>query len=370
MTRDESPTFVFHIGLERTGSTSFQRFCTTNAAQLQRSGILYPTKSPAFRVDNHGPLVAGYLAAHCADPDYAIHSTLAAKATVLQSLFKNVAKQSPDIVLISSEHFSSRFEPADIEALAQDFAGRRCKILLVVRDHRQRFFSAYATSVMSGRHLTVEEYAEEVLAPENHYLRYRAIIEMWEGAFGKDAIVVKPYRSDDGLIHSLLESVSSRPVAVSSSKAYDDNRSLGPSCTEALRLANLALASRFCGPSRSYWSWLQKRYCEVRMKRWLVAAAGTRNREPWHLGAAHLARLDAIAAEDTAWLAENYGVTLSASPSGPRQPQSAQNPLDATQILAQALQDRILGQWNLVDAAMPALIPVARLWHRWRMKGL
>jgi hypothetical protein len=373
MRHDASPTFVFHIGLERTGSTSFQRFCTTNAEWLRRRGLLYPIEGLVFRGDNHGPLVAGYLEARCGGPDFAIRSTLAAKPAVLQSLFKTVAKRAPRIVLISSEHLSSRFEPAEIEALAGDFAGRDCKILVVVREHRHRFFSAYATSIMSGRHLTIEDYAEEILAPDNRYFRYQALIETWERVFGRSAMIVKPYRSDGGLIQSLLESVSRRPLPILSADPYADNRSLGPGCTEALRLANLALARRFDGTaSSSYWSWLQKRYCEVRMKRWLVAAAGTKHREPWHLSAANLARLDAIAAADAAWLAQNYGIELatSAAPCSVTRPGTAHNAPDAAEILARALQNRIMGQWNVFDAAIPALIPVARLWHRWRMKGL
>ena len=371
MRQDASPTFVFHIGLERTGSTSFQRFCTTNAERLRRCGLLYPNEGLAFRVDNHGPLVAAYLDARCGDPDFAIRSTLAAKPLVLRSLFKIVAKRVPDIVLISSEHFSSRFEPAEIEALAEDFAGRDCKILVVVREHRQRFFSAYATSIMSGRHLTIEDYAEEVLAPGNRYFRYQALIETWERVFGRAAIIVKPYRSDGGLIQTLLESLSPQPMPVLSAADYADNRSLSPGCTEALRLGNLALARQFDGKaSASYWSWLKKRYCEVRMKRWLVAAAGPTHREPWHLSAANLARLDAVAAGDATWLAQNYGIALAATASARSETrtETAQNPLDATEILARALQNRIMGQWNLFDAASPALIPVARLWQRWRMK--
>ena len=368
MTRDESPTFVFHIGLERTGSTSFQRFCTTNAKRLWQSGIFYPTKTLAFRVDNHGPLVASYLNARCGGPDFAIRSRLAAKPAVLHALFRDVEKQAPRTVLISSEHFSSRFEPAEIAALARDFDGRDVRILVVVRDHRERFFSAYATSIMSGRHLTIEDYADEVLAPNNHYVRYRPLIEAWEQAFGKAAMIVKPYRSDGRLIQSLLDSISPCPVAVPSAAIYNDNRSLDPGCTEALRLANIALARRFDGLQSSYWSWLQKRYCEVRMKRWLVAASGSKHREAWHLSAANLARLDALAAEDTAWLAQSYGIELGAVP--PRATEPPPPGRDAAEILAHALQDRILGQWNLVDAAMPALIPVVRVWHRWRMKGL
>jgi hypothetical protein len=212
-----------------------------------------------------------------------------------------------------------------------------------------------------------------VLAPDNCYLRYQALIETWERVFGRAAMIVKPYRSDGGAIQTLLESVSPQPVPVLAAADYVDNRSLGPSCTEALRLANLALARRFDGEaSPSYWSWLRKRYCEVRMKRWLVAVAGTTHREPWHLSAANLARLDAVAAADATWLAENYGIELAAAAAATAgaATETAPNPLDATEILARALQNRIMGQWNLFDAAIPALLPVVRLWHRWRMKGL
>jgi hypothetical protein len=58
---------IFHIGLEKTGTTSFQRFCTRNARRLLKHNVLYPKRSSAFHALNHTPLTASYL--HSENPD-------------------------------------------------------------------------------------------------------------------------------------------------------------------------------------------------------------------------------------------------------------------------------------------------------------
>jgi len=53
---------IFHIGLEKAGTGSFQRFCKEHQELLKEHSVLYPTKGPAFFKNyNHAPLVACYL---------------------------------------------------------------------------------------------------------------------------------------------------------------------------------------------------------------------------------------------------------------------------------------------------------------------
>ena len=271
-------TVVFHIGLERTGTTSFQRFCTNNINLLKRHSILYPTKTLAFRVDNHGPLVKSYLNEETG-ADFAIRSAQAPKSSVLSSLFQEMAKTSAATVLISSEHFSSRFRGLEIKNLASDFSRYNCKILVVVRDHRQRFFSSYSTSIRSGGLATLDDFAEVALAPDNDQFRYRNIINRWERSFGKSNIIVKPYISSNGLIQTLFDSISPEEVALPKVEYYWDNKSLSPSVAEAYRRTNLALwPARDDVCPQSYWRWLRKRYSQVRLERWLLKA--TKNPRP------------------------------------------------------------------------------------------
>ena len=52
---------VFHVGLDKTGTTSLQRYLGANQAWLKRHSILYPKRNLAFDGLNHTPLVAGYI---------------------------------------------------------------------------------------------------------------------------------------------------------------------------------------------------------------------------------------------------------------------------------------------------------------------
>ena len=51
---------VLHIGLEKTGTTSFQAYCTEHRAALLKAGALYPANPACFLRDNHAPLAASY----------------------------------------------------------------------------------------------------------------------------------------------------------------------------------------------------------------------------------------------------------------------------------------------------------------------
>jgi hypothetical protein len=48
---------VFHIGLEKTGTDSFQHFCSKNSRVLLRRGILYLVYGLAFAGQNHAPFL-------------------------------------------------------------------------------------------------------------------------------------------------------------------------------------------------------------------------------------------------------------------------------------------------------------------------
>jgi hypothetical protein len=131
---------IFHIGLEKTGTDSFQRFCTEQHNRLRQAGTLYPIDNLAFAKHNHEPLVACYLGYR----DRSIRSSAQPREIVLRSVKADVDRNDCGNVLISAEHFSSRFRDAEIAQLAADFAEFDCRIAVVLRDHRARLYSAYS----------------------------------------------------------------------------------------------------------------------------------------------------------------------------------------------------------------------------------
>lgn len=95
---------IFHIGLEKTGTTSFQSFCTRNLTELLRHSVLYPTYNFAFFGNNHDPLVASYFPKNAAS-QLGMRSSHWEKETVFRSLTSEIERASTDTVLISAEHF-------------------------------------------------------------------------------------------------------------------------------------------------------------------------------------------------------------------------------------------------------------------------
>ena len=100
--------------MEKTGTTSFQSYCVANRARHAERGVLYPTNPLCFADDNHAPLVASYFSAAEA-VRLAIGRRRADRGAAVDALKAEI--DGAPTALISSEHFSSRF---DAECIAAD----------------------------------------------------------------------------------------------------------------------------------------------------------------------------------------------------------------------------------------------------------
>lgn len=301
------PTIIFHIGMEKTGTDSFQRFCKDNSRALLSHGVLYPVHGPVFAGRSHRPLVACYLPYRNLDM-----GSLRARADVLRLLRRDIETTKPDTVLISAEHFSSRFGDAEIAQLAQDFADYRCRIAIVIREHGAHIRSAYAQTISSGRTLSFEDYCNECLQPQNRYVRYRDTIVPWERAFGRDNMQVFSLTSGTNVVEMLCKALMP-PVALAGMDfCYRDNRSLGAGATEALRQMNIALPPHeplrvdLAGKLKWLLLWLPR----LRIRGLIAATAGDRPQGRFRMSKQNHARLQEIADADRQWLAASYDLCL------------------------------------------------------------
>lgn len=293
---------TFHIGLEKTGTDSFQRFCTEQRVLLAQHATLYPTRSSAFADYSHAPLAACYVDYR----DFSITSSGRPHHTVIGSLLAEIETSSANHVLISAEHLSSRFRDAAIDRLAADFAAFDCRIAVVVRPHRARLCAAYSQSIRAGRALTFEAYCDEVLHPANPYMRYATTIAAWERVFGRDHIRVFCLESGQDIVPVLARALIAPDLSPLPGAAYWDNRSTGPTVTEWLRRFN-SVAARTPGVSHPAVRTVLRipRQGLTRLLQTL-----SRDDRPWELRRHDTARLAEIAAVDAAWLQERYGIHL------------------------------------------------------------
>jgi hypothetical protein len=298
---------IFHIGLEKTGTDSFQRFCTEHHKLLKGYSVLYPMKSSDFFKNyNHAPLVACYLPPH----DFGLRSSGHARTMVLRSLTAEIKEDDSHTILISGEHFSSRFGDMEIAQLAADFADYDCRIAVVLRDHVSRLYSAYSQTVLSGRDITLDAFCDEVFHPHAHYMRYAKTIQAWEQAFGRESMSVFCYFPGKNIIPTLCENLISSAMPLSSIESYWDNRSAGPGPTERLCRMNRAMARVPVGSS-SFAGWLALRYIRGGIAKVFTWLDGHRSEGRWHLSPYNQERLSEIAEADRLWLETHYGVRLS-----------------------------------------------------------
>jgi hypothetical protein len=297
-------TIIFHIGLEKTGTTSFQKFCTFNRAKFMQHSVAYPTDNYAFYKHNHGPLVACYFPEQGTDL-LITNSPYRSRETVLKSLNQEITKADVGSIILSSEHFSSRFSSMQIHQLAADFSDYYCKIAVVVREHNLRALSAYNTTIMSGRHLTLHEYIDELCNETNLYIRYKETISLWESAFGAKNIIVIKYDECSNIVYDLVKKLISPEFKFIGIKSYTENRSLGASEIEIRRLINKRISPHLqTGASISY-----KDYIEI--IRYVVRKIILKTSpDRLQISENDLQRLEAIAEIDRQWLEEHYNVIL------------------------------------------------------------
>jgi hypothetical protein len=334
---------IFHIGLEKTGTTSFQRFCTRNARGLIKHNILYPKRSSAFYALNHAPLTASYLHSESPD-DFYLRSTVTSSEMV-KSLKREIEASSVETVIISSEHLSSRFRAPKIEKLAEDFSEYDCHVVIALRDHLSRLFSSYSTHVMSGSDQTLDEYAERVLLPDNLYMRYADTIRLWEASFGRDNIIVFDYNEASDVIYSILSRIGLLHLRNKLTDEHKCNTSLDANVTEALRLINIANRSESAYRSKiAYIEFIKLRYVRSVLNKKLQAQS---NCYHWSLSRPYREQLLDIAEADALWLTKHYAMhfSLSKSESLPvAAPGEFQE--DVAKLLAKILTQTICARWS------------------------
>ena len=304
-----TPTIIFHIGLEKTGTDSFQRFCKDNYRALLESGVLYPVYGLVFNERNHKPLVTCYLPYR----DVGIGPSRAS-TDVLHSLRGEIKAAKPSTVLISAEHLSSRFRDAEIAQLARDFADYPCRVAVVVREHASRIHSAYAQTTLAGRTLSFEDYCNEILDPENRYVRYRDTIEPWDLTFGRENMRVFSLASGTNAVDMLCEGLIPQAAVPKTAMSYSDNKSLGASGTEALRQVSMALPSHEAHriDLMGQLKWLLLHTARHRMRTLIAAAAGDRPQGRFGMSQHNRERLQEIADADRQWLMASYNIRLDA----------------------------------------------------------
>lgn len=189
-------SIVIHIGTEKTGTTSLQKFFSINTDLLSEGGIWYPDSERLDYCHRHGhfPLAAA-LFDEC--PDFVTPNKHFKAEPLYAQLLRDFEARDETALLLSAEHFSSRCsQPAMIARLRSLLQDYHVRILVYVRPQHELLLSAYSTFLKSGGKKTLEEVSRERwLKPEAIYFNYLRLLQRWWKVFDEQQVRVQVFQT-------------------------------------------------------------------------------------------------------------------------------------------------------------------------------
>jgi hypothetical protein len=180
---------LLHIGTEKTGSTTLQRYLSKNGAELlSRQNVLYPDDEELFWNHGHFPIAAALLPLE--QCDFLPTEKRVGVGRVFAALRGRIEREKPELTVLSCEQFSSRFKPAAIQRFAEALSDFDVRILIYLRPQEELALSALSTSLKRGRSWWFET---DQLHPDDSYWNYEKMLNSWASAFSEGQITVRPF---------------------------------------------------------------------------------------------------------------------------------------------------------------------------------
>jgi hypothetical protein len=233
-----------HIGTEKTGTTSVQKFFRANRDALARAGILYPS-APGNQ--NHTGLAAAALGLKNKGP---LRKSLGIKdeedvrkhrRNMMKELAAELTAGRYDATVLSGEHCSSRLiEDEEVSWLKDRLAPffDRMTIIVYIRRQDDYLLSTYSTSVKSGA-------TAPLGLPREKQIQFRYdhwdMLSRWARVFGRENIVCRKFEraalKGDDVVDDVLD-VCGIALSPDYVRPEDVNESLDAQSLEFLRLFN------------------------------------------------------------------------------------------------------------------------------------
>ena len=193
-----------HIGTEKTGTKTIQKFCIQNHDFLLSNNIFYPNNidEPHVFKRTHWSL-----AACVADNnEFVPENKRFSPEVAFGSLKKEIDKNPCDNILISAEPFSTNVVNVNsIKTIKKCLKDYNVKIIIYLRRQDDYFISSVSTYVKGGRYIKENDFgASKVLAQKNRY-DYLHILERWSQVFGKENMIVKRFEKQSMKNENLME---------------------------------------------------------------------------------------------------------------------------------------------------------------------
>lgn len=206
---------IVHIGTEKTGTTSLQKFLGTNRdALLQRGFLVSSSLSPYPIMANHERLTTIALNPAKLGDGLRVRAGLKTvedvaewRVRVEEELSREVEAIShqPEGVptlLLSNEHCHSRLVTREEVHYLREFFDKfadETHIIVYLRPQHELAISSYSTILRVGFH-DIEVFPDFIEGRSKGfnrlYFQYDKLLERWAGEFGRDKITVRLYSQD------------------------------------------------------------------------------------------------------------------------------------------------------------------------------
>ncbi|WP_152613086.1 hypothetical protein [Tateyamaria sp. ANG-S1] len=211
---------ILHIGTEKTGTTSFQRYCYNNQAELMEQGIFYPA---GLGGENHRFISMYGLEAENADEAMRAMNIQTAsdqekfRAKVEKTLDNQISGiSSGSVALFSSEHLHSRLKDVAsigrVKSLLDQFF-EKVTVVVHLRPQIDVAISLASTQARVGG--SVRESFFNQMKVDNPYYNYNMLVGMWEEVFGASNIRCISFNSSPDFLSWFTKSFDLRLPKVS-----------------------------------------------------------------------------------------------------------------------------------------------------------
>ena len=164
---------VIHIGTHKTGTSALQAFFGNRADELDTRGVHYLRSGRAAGKAHH-------------ELSWAIRERHGAEISAWDAVRTELGANAAATQVISSEAFWFT-DPAGVKAQLGE--AKDLRIVMYLRRQDKYLQSLYKQTVAGGRRISFKQWREKF-----HFRGdYLSVVRQWADAFGKDALVIRPY---------------------------------------------------------------------------------------------------------------------------------------------------------------------------------
>lgn len=190
---------VLHIGTEKTGTSTIQRFMTMNREAFAREGVMYPSVTGKDGGSQWGFVACAQVKSWDSDVGRVLDIKSEQEQELYKETFRHQLRQEFDaapqakVLVISSEHLHSRLVNQEMISRLKEFLDPwvdRFEVVLYLRRQDRVAVSHYSTKIKSGNDRPVAFPG----SPKDglpYYFDYERIYENWCTVFGKESMRVR-----------------------------------------------------------------------------------------------------------------------------------------------------------------------------------